>query len=130
MDPSRLSDLGSAQVTWLLRLLRRLVTYRHMPVEDMRVGHWRAQARAARADGKWPMLKRDWRNKRMTGDLKLLGLRVADKVTGHKGIVTCVSYDLNGCIQAVVTPSADEKGQRERGPQSRTNDPTRSRSES
>lgn len=44
-----------------------------------------------------------------TGDhLALLGLKVKDKVTGQKGVVTSISYDLYGCIQAVVT---DTKGE-------------------
>lgn len=44
-------------------------------------------------------------------DLRLLGLKVRDKVTGFSGIVMTVAYDLPGCIQAVVTPPADEKGE-------------------
>lgn len=44
-------------------------------------------------------------------DLELLGLKVRDKVTGLIGVVSCISYDLYGCIQAVVSPVADiEKG--------------------
>ena len=35
---------------------------------------------------------------------KLLGMKVKDKVTGYSGIVTSLSFDLYGCIQAVVTP--------------------------
>lgn len=40
--------------------------------------------------------------------LASLGLKVKDKVTGQKGVVTSISYDLYGCIQAVVT---DTKGE-------------------
>lgn len=36
----------------------------------------------------------------------LLGLEVEDKVTGVKGIVISVSFDLFGCIQALVNPKA------------------------
>lgn len=36
--------------------------------------------------------------------IDLLGKKVKDKVTGVKGHVTSVSFDLYGCIQAVVTP--------------------------
>lgn len=36
--------------------------------------------------------------------LNLLGQRVQDRVTGFKGIVASVSFDLYGCIQAVVNP--------------------------
>jgi hypothetical protein len=34
--------------------------------------------------------------------LKLLGTKVRDVVTGFVGIVTSVSFDLYGCVQAVV----------------------------
>lgn len=43
-------------------------------------------------------------------DLELLGLKVRDRVTGMLGVVSCISYDLYGCVQAVVTPPVDEKG--------------------
>lgn len=43
-------------------------------------------------------------------DLRLLGLRVREKVSGFTGIVTSISYDLTGCIQAVVAPVVDDKG--------------------
>lgn len=42
--------------------------------------------------------------------LGLLGLRVEDKVTRFKGVVSTMSFDLYGCIQAVVTPVAKEDG--------------------
>lgn len=41
--------------------------------------------------------------------MDLLGFKVTDKVTGFKGVVSSVSFDLYGCIQAVVCPEA-EKG--------------------
>lgn len=34
--------------------------------------------------------------------LQLLGLKVKDRVTGFEGVVTSVSFDLYGCIQATV----------------------------
>lgn len=37
-------------------------------------------------------------------DLELLGLTVRDKVTGMTGVCSSISYDLYGCIQAVVSP--------------------------
>jgi len=40
--------------------------------------------------------------------LDLLGLKVTDKVTGFKGVVTAVSFDLYGCIQAIVSPFASK----------------------
>lgn len=36
--------------------------------------------------------------------LNLLGLLVKDRVTGYKGVVISVSFDLYGCIQAIVVP--------------------------
>jgi hypothetical protein len=36
--------------------------------------------------------------------IALLGLKVKDAVTGFTGVVTTISFDLYGCIQAVVTP--------------------------
>ena len=44
-----------------------------------------------------------------------MGLKGVDKVTGFKGVVTSVSYDLYGCIQVILTPEVDEKGKREDG---------------
>ena len=47
----------------------------------------------------------------MLNDLRLLGLKVRDKVSGLTGVCESISYDLYGCIQAVVRPRADdEKG--------------------
>ena len=42
--------------------------------------------------------------------LELLGKRVTDKVTGFKGVVTTVAFDLYGCIQAIVQPSVSKEG--------------------
>ena len=42
--------------------------------------------------------------------LKLLGMKTKDTVTGHSGVVTSISYDLYGCIQAVVQ-SPQKKGE-------------------
>ena len=42
--------------------------------------------------------------------MKLLGMRVADKVTGQTGVVTSISFDLFGCIQAVVVPPIGKDG--------------------
>jgi hypothetical protein len=43
-------------------------------------------------------------------DLELLGCKTRDRVTGMVGIVESISYDLYGCVQAVVRPPVDEKG--------------------
>ncbi len=42
--------------------------------------------------------------------LDLLGRRVEDKVTGFKGVVASISFDLYGCVQALVNPGADKNG--------------------
>lgn len=42
--------------------------------------------------------------------LELLGLRVEDRVTGLKGVVCSVCFDLYGCIQAIVNPGQDGEG--------------------
>ena len=43
--------------------------------------------------------------------LGLLGCRVRDKVTGLSGIVTSISFDLYGCIQAIVHQGLNDKGE-------------------
>jgi hypothetical protein len=40
--------------------------------------------------------------------VSLLGLKVRDKVTGFEGVVESVSFDLYGCVQAVVKPAAKD----------------------
>jgi hypothetical protein len=52
----------------------------------------------------------------MNSHLSLLGCRARDKVTGIEGVVTTVSFDLYGCIQAVLTQKADEKGEYKMSP--------------
>lgn len=42
--------------------------------------------------------------------LKLLGMKVEDRVTGLTGVVCSVCFDLYGCIQAVVNPGLDKDG--------------------
>lgn len=42
--------------------------------------------------------------------LELLGFRVTDRITKFKGVVTSVSFDLYGCIQAFVSPDLDSDG--------------------
>lgn len=42
--------------------------------------------------------------------MALLGMRTVDKVTGFKGVVTSVAFDLYGCVQALVHPGIDEAG--------------------
>ena len=42
--------------------------------------------------------------------MNLLGLHVEDRVSGFKGIVVSVTFDLYGCIQALVHPGTDSEG--------------------
>ena len=42
--------------------------------------------------------------------LDMLGLRVEDRVTGFKGVIATVGFDLYGCIQAVVNPGIGTDG--------------------
>lgn len=39
---------------------------------------------------------------------RLLGFKVKDRVTGLTGVVTSVSFELYGCIQAIVNPGLDK----------------------
>ncbi len=42
--------------------------------------------------------------------MALLGLRVEDRVTGMKGVVASISFDLYGCVQAIVNPGLGKDG--------------------
>lgn len=42
--------------------------------------------------------------------LALLGKRVEDRVTGFKGVVASMSFDLYGCVQAIVNPGIGPDG--------------------
>jgi hypothetical protein len=46
----------------------------------------------------------------MSKHMALLGKKVEDTVTGFKGVVTAVSFDLYGCVQAIVNPGKDKDG--------------------
>lgn len=46
----------------------------------------------------------------MNKHFKLLGMEVKDKVTGFKGVVSTITFDLYGCIQAGVTPKIKNGG--------------------
>ena len=41
---------------------------------------------------------------------EMLGLKVEDRVTGFRGVVESISFDLYGCVQAVVKPAIDKSG--------------------
>jgi hypothetical protein len=36
--------------------------------------------------------------------INTLGRKAVDKVTGYAGVITSISFDLYGCVQAIVTP--------------------------
>lgn len=44
----------------------------------------------------------------MEKHLRLLGFKVRDVITGFEGTVTSISFDISGCIQAIVQPEADK----------------------
>jgi hypothetical protein len=46
----------------------------------------------------------------MREHLELLGYPVKDRVTGYTGVVTSISFDLYGCVQAIVNPGLDKDG--------------------
>lgn len=46
----------------------------------------------------------------MNKHLDLLGKKVKDKVTGFSGVVSSVSFDLYGCVQATICPGMDKEG--------------------
>lgn len=42
--------------------------------------------------------------------INLLGRKMRDRVTGFEGVVSSISFDLYGCVQAAVTPPVDKDG--------------------
>ncbi len=42
--------------------------------------------------------------------IEMLGKTASDRVTGFRGVVTSVSFDLYGCIQAALNPPLDKDG--------------------
>ena len=44
----------------------------------------------------------------MKENMKLLGCKVVDVVTGLTGIVTSIAFDLYGCVQAIIDPGLDK----------------------
>jgi hypothetical protein len=42
--------------------------------------------------------------------IDMLGLRVEDRVTRFKGVVASISFDLYGCVQAMVNPGIGNDG--------------------
>ena len=55
-------------------------------------------------------------SKAIQNHIDLLGLKAEDKVTKFKGVITCLSFDLYGCVQVIITPEVDSKsGKKEEG---------------
>lgn len=50
-------------------------------------------------------------NRNIETHLKMLGMKVRDRVTGFEGVVISVSFDLYGCIQAIVSPGLNKDGE-------------------
>lgn len=42
--------------------------------------------------------------------LDLLGFRVEDRVSGFRGVVASITFDLYGCVQAIVNPGLGADG--------------------
>jgi len=42
--------------------------------------------------------------------LELLGMKVKEVITGMVGVVTSISFDLYGCVQALLNPGLDKDG--------------------
>lgn len=47
---------------------------------------------------------------RIQDTIDLLGKKAKDKITGREGIITSVSFDLYGCVQAVLAPPQKADG--------------------
>jgi hypothetical protein len=46
----------------------------------------------------------------MKQHMSLLGFKVRDAVTGFTGVVTSISFELYGCVQALVNPGLEKEG--------------------
>ena len=42
--------------------------------------------------------------------IALLGMPGEDRITGRKGVITSICFDLYGCVQVALTPKAKEDG--------------------
>ena len=49
-------------------------------------------------------------SKQIEDAIQLLGKKSTDSVTGYKGVITSISVDLYGCVQALVVPGLDKEG--------------------
>ena len=46
----------------------------------------------------------------MKNHIAWLGFKAKDRVTGYVGVVSSISFDLYGCVCAVLTPATDKDG--------------------
>jgi len=44
-------------------------------------------------------------------NIELLGYKVKDKVTGFKGVIDSVSFDIYGCVQVCIKPKMQKDGE-------------------
>ena len=49
-------------------------------------------------------------NKLVAEQFDLLGRKAVDKISGVKGVITSINFDLYGCIQAVLSPKGETGG--------------------
>lgn len=54
-------------------------------------------------------------NNHIKDHLDLLGRKGTDRVTGFKGVISTISHDLYGCVQAVLAPPVDKDGKKQDG---------------
>lgn len=54
-------------------------------------------------------------SKRIEDAIGKLGLKATSKVTGFKGVVSSVSFDLSGCVQLYLSPAIDKDGKHHDG---------------
>jgi hypothetical protein len=47
--------------------------------------------------------------------IDLLGRTAKDRVTGFTGVVVTISFDLFGCVQAILSPPVNKDGKKEDG---------------
>jgi hypothetical protein len=47
--------------------------------------------------------------------IELLGYKAQDKVTGYKGVIDSVCFDLYGCVQVSLKPPMDKDGKIQSG---------------
>jgi len=43
--------------------------------------------------------------------MEMLGYKGEDRITGFKGVIDSIAFDLYGCIQVIIRPGLNEKGE-------------------